>query len=497
MLEVIVICEMKRQFSKHNYFYANRLVSVTRAGTTSSYQYNGLGDRVRETNNGVTTNFTLDLNTGLTQVLADGTNTYLYGTTRIGQFAATDSSYFLGDALGSVRQLTEDTGAVTMAKSYGPYGEVLNAVGDRGSAYGYTGEWSDATNQVYLRSRFYSPDMGRFLTRDSWQGANTMPMSFNSWLYVYGNPVNHTDRSGLCANQFNTHPYSCIVVPGDTLGEIANNRQLDLQSLIAWNQIENPDHIIAGATIYLEDPTPYLQKPEPTLRADPGVMTGYVEGVGAKASFLFLTFGVKGREVVYNFMTKERAVFTYKGHPFIKNRACGITSNIWEESNSIYAGFYHFPQDKNINDYSGKSIVISASAGIPIPALDERLGEAVNLGAFANGVELDWSFSTSGYPIELGDMASIPTVADINNPMYGGSIGINAGASKSVSRTSPLGVSVMYIDYSGPIDYKKFDTIDEMAEELLKGTFSPLIGAGDNTAMRQVFADKLRWMYSQ
>lgn len=55
----------------------------------------------------------------------------------------------------------------------------------------------------------------------------------------------------------------------------------------------------------------------------------------------------------------------------------------------------------------------------------------------------------------------------------------------------------MFIEYSGPINYKQFDTVDEMAEELLKGTYSPIIGAGDNSAMRNVFAEKLRWMYSQ
>jgi len=45
----------------------------------------------------------LDLNTGLTQVLSDGTTTYLYGLGRIAQLN-TDTlmtDYFLGDALGS------------------------------------------------------------------------------------------------------------------------------------------------------------------------------------------------------------------------------------------------------------------------------------------------------------------------------------------------------------------------------------------------------------
>jgi hypothetical protein len=35
--------------------------------------------------NGEAVQYTLDLNTGLTQVLADNANTYLYGMSRIGQ----------------------------------------------------------------------------------------------------------------------------------------------------------------------------------------------------------------------------------------------------------------------------------------------------------------------------------------------------------------------------------------------------------------------------
>lgn len=182
--------------STYAYDRANRLTGVTGASMTASYQYNGLGDRVREKVNDVTTHFTMDLNTGLTQVLTDGTNTYLYGASRIGQFTDSDSTYLLGDALGSVRQLTDAAGAVTMAKDYQPYGEVLRATGDGSSAYGYTGEQSDASGLIYLRARYYSSNMGRFLTRDTWQGDLSSPMSYNAWLYGYSNPVMYVDPSG-------------------------------------------------------------------------------------------------------------------------------------------------------------------------------------------------------------------------------------------------------------------------------------------------------------
>jgi hypothetical protein len=74
---------------------------------------------MRQVTAGITTTYALDLNPsvpsagqamGLTQVLADGSNTYLYGNSRIAQYTSTTPAYFLGDALGGVRQLANASG---------------------------------------------------------------------------------------------------------------------------------------------------------------------------------------------------------------------------------------------------------------------------------------------------------------------------------------------------------------------------------------------------
>jgi len=106
-------------------------------------------------------------------------------------------AYFMTDALGSVRQLTDASGAVTYTRAYDPYGTVTTADGSSASTYGFTGEYT-SNNLVYLRARQYAPGMGRFLTRDTWAGNANSPMSFNRWNYTDSNPINHSDPSGHC-----------------------------------------------------------------------------------------------------------------------------------------------------------------------------------------------------------------------------------------------------------------------------------------------------------
>jgi len=65
------------------YNHANRLVEVSGQKTLVSYRYNGLGDCLNQTVDEVTTDYTLDLAAGLTQVLDDGEFTYLYGSGRV------------------------------------------------------------------------------------------------------------------------------------------------------------------------------------------------------------------------------------------------------------------------------------------------------------------------------------------------------------------------------------------------------------------------------
>jgi RHS repeat-associated protein len=182
------------------YDSANRLTAVSGKQEAVSYAYDGLGNRLQQVVNGNKTTYVNDLNAGLTQILSDGTNTYLYGNDRIAQLPADapqKADYFLGDALGSVRQMADGSGEVDYAASYDPYGNVLSTTGEVQTNYGYTNEYTDSYFKLIdLRSRQYSPETGRFLTKDSWQGNPDMPQSLDQWSYTEENPINSVDPSG-------------------------------------------------------------------------------------------------------------------------------------------------------------------------------------------------------------------------------------------------------------------------------------------------------------
>ena len=192
------------------YDSANRPAQIVQGGVTYTFSYNGQGDRVRQAINGTPTRYVLDLNAPLTQLLADGSNTYLYGSTRIGEQQAGGFTYHLPDALGSVRQLTTANASVMLTKSYQPFGEVQTSTGSGTSIFGYAGEARDATGLIFLRARYYHPAIGRFFVRDSWPGSYQMPGTLHPYLYGLNNPILYTDPTGQFSWPFSAQTTSML-----------------------------------------------------------------------------------------------------------------------------------------------------------------------------------------------------------------------------------------------------------------------------------------------
>jgi RHS repeat-associated protein len=169
------------------YDTANRLIQVVQDGVTYTFSYRCMGSargipdclRVTQSVNGEVMTYTWDVVSPLPQVLAtaDGA-TYVHGLDLVAEERSGTWAYPLKDALGSVRQWTDQDGHVTYVGDYTPYGDELSTAGATASAWGFAGEWADDTGLIYLRARYLEPQSGRFLTRDSWGGRKRKPGGF-------------------------------------------------------------------------------------------------------------------------------------------------------------------------------------------------------------------------------------------------------------------------------------------------------------------------------
>ncbi len=193
----------------------NRLVA--RDGTTT-YAYTGDGVLVAATTTGTTTRYTHDLAAPLSHVLNDGSANYVYGRERVAAERNGTHTWYLGDALGSVRAILDDRGAVQATVRDDPWGVPQ---GTTIAPFGFTGELHDpASGLVYLRARWYDPGRGVFAGYrwETSESNNRRPYSHHPYAYALGNPVNYTDPTGKCVPQFVTIGGWQIAIPGGEPG---------------------------------------------------------------------------------------------------------------------------------------------------------------------------------------------------------------------------------------------------------------------------------------
>ncbi len=116
-----------------------------------------------------------------------------------------DPLYYLYDGLGSVTFMVKPDGNKRDHYRYDEFGKPApgnSKLSEDGrnvlhNTFGYTGEmWDQESELLYLRARYYEPETGRFLSRDSYEGNLQNPLSRHLYAYVGNNPVNYVDPSG-------------------------------------------------------------------------------------------------------------------------------------------------------------------------------------------------------------------------------------------------------------------------------------------------------------
>ena len=190
----------------------NLLQSFTREdGYTETYSYNAnrLLSEIR-TSEDLTTTLTWDILYGDGVVISENQNgkttNYTYGLERISAITGRTRTEYVYDGRGSVAAEVSYNNAWytfggglarknVVSKSYSPFGELLT---EQASGFGYNGEYYNAaTGMIYLRARFYEPEMNRFAQKDTLRGNIADGISLNRYLYCQSDPVNFADYNGL------------------------------------------------------------------------------------------------------------------------------------------------------------------------------------------------------------------------------------------------------------------------------------------------------------
>ena len=112
--------------------------------------------------------------------------------------------YYITNVQGDVTGILNSDGALVVSYTYDAWGNQLSCTGDDAATLGtynplryrsYT--YDQETGLYYLQSRYYDPELGRFINADAFTTTGQGLLGNNMFAYCGNNPVNCTDPTGM------------------------------------------------------------------------------------------------------------------------------------------------------------------------------------------------------------------------------------------------------------------------------------------------------------
>lgn len=185
----------------NHYDALNQLIETLTKNYKIKYEYDSNGLRTKKTVNGKETIYVWDNDQLVMELDGEGNvkKRYIRGNDLIytDKGEGTEKQYYMTDLHGNVTQLSDENGNITKTYAYDAFGNEVNPDKKDDNPFRYCGEYYDKeTESIYLRARYYQPELGRFLTRDTYTGEDNEPLSLHLYTYCGNDGVNNVDPSG-------------------------------------------------------------------------------------------------------------------------------------------------------------------------------------------------------------------------------------------------------------------------------------------------------------
>ena len=186
-----------------------------KSGKYVNFAYNEDGIRTLKNSNDVVTNYYYNgsLLIGMTVGSGSSTRILRFSYDSSGSVVAVDYStdngstfntyYYLRNAQNDIVKLIDNSGSTVVEYCYDSWGKLLSTSGSLASTLGknnpfrYRGYvYDEETGFYYLQSRYYNPEVGRFISSDVLLSTGQGVLGHNAYAYCLNNPVNMSDSCG-------------------------------------------------------------------------------------------------------------------------------------------------------------------------------------------------------------------------------------------------------------------------------------------------------------
>jgi len=173
--------------------------------TTATFVYNENGLRVQKTVNGVVTKYTLHSKNVVHMTQSSNNLHFFYDAqNKPAVVVYNDIPYsYIKNLQGDIVAILDSTGTAVVNYVYDAWGRPISKTGSMAGTLGtvqpfrYRGYvYDEETGLYYLRSRYYNPNLGRFVNADRVFDANDSVTTYNQYAYCDNCPVIYLDSEG-------------------------------------------------------------------------------------------------------------------------------------------------------------------------------------------------------------------------------------------------------------------------------------------------------------